>query len=127
MQPTPAIDRLLAILSAISLLLTIVIHAGPSHAGMESEIEHLLQAIETSGCRFQRNGNSHDAQQAGKHIRKKYAHVKRRITSSEDFIRYAATQSSISGRPYLVICHGVEMPTAEWLMLALARFRDETR
>ena len=127
MQPFPSIERLLAALSAISLALAIVFNVGPSHAGMESEIEHLLRAIETSDCRFQRNGNNHDAQQAVEHIRKKNAHAKHRITSSEDFIRYAATQSSISGRPYLVTCHGIEMPTAEWLMLELARFRDETR
>ena len=124
---SPASDCILAVSFTIGLALAIVLNAGPSYAGMESEIEHLLRAIETSGYRFQRNGNMHDAQQAGEHIRKKYAHAKHRITSSEDFIRYAATRSSITGRPYQVTCDGVEMPTAEWLMLVLARFREDTR
>jgi NADH:ubiquinone oxidoreductase subunit B-like Fe-S oxidoreductase len=53
--------------------------------------------------------------------------MKRRIKSTEDFIRYAATQSSLSGQPYQVSCGGIEMPTAEWLMEALVRFREKKR
>ena len=94
---------------------------------MQLEIDHLLQYIETSGCRFMRNGNIHDGQQAGEHIRKKYAHTKRWIKSTEDFIQYAATKSSMSGRLYQVTCDGVEMPTAAWLREELARFRGKTR
>ena len=35
--------------------------------------------------------------------------------SAEDFIERAATQSSFSGRPYLVNCGGNERPSADWL------------
>lgn len=107
------------------MALGIAFHPCPAHAGMQSEIDHLMQAIETSGCTFERNGYSHDGQEASAHIRKKYAYVKRKVTSTEDFIRYAATQSSVSGRPYQVTCDGIEMPTAEWLVQELARFRGE--
>lgn len=94
---------------------------------MEQEIDHLLRYIETSGCTFDRNATIHDSRDAGAHIRKKYDHTKRWIKSTEDFIRYAATKSSISGRPYRVVCEGVEMPTAEWLADELARFRDNPK
>ena len=94
---------------------------------MEQEIDHLLRYIETSGCTFSRNGTNHDSRDAGTHIRKKYAYATRWIRSTEDFIRYAATKSSTSGRPYLVICDGVEVPTAEWLADELTRFRDNIR
>ena len=91
---------------------------------MDTEINHLLKYIEDSGCTFNRNGTNHDSRDASEHIRKKYAHVNRRVGSTEDFIRYAATESSMSGQPYTVICEGVEKKTAEWLADELARSRD---
>jgi len=124
---TIVVERLLKTSLAAILALCIGYHPCPAHAGMQSGIDHLLQAIETSGCSFTRNGNVHDGQAAGEHIRRKFAHTKRRIKSAEDFIRYAATQSSLSGRPYQVTCDGIEMPTAEWLTEELARFREKTR
>ena len=90
---------------------------------MVSEIDHLLQYIETAGCTFHRNGKLYDSQDASEHIRKKYAHTKRWIKTSEDFILYAATKSSVSGRPYQVTCDGIEMETAEWIADELDRFR----
>jgi len=109
---------------ALSLLACIVLHPCPLQAGTEAEIDHLLRYIESSDCQFNRNGTMHDSQDAGKHIRRKYTHTKRWIKSSKDFIRYAATQSSMTGRPYKVICKGVERPTAEWLTEELVRFRE---
>ena len=98
-----------------------------SHADMGAEIEHLLQYIDTSDCSFIRNGKSHDSTDAGAHIRKKYDYVKGRIKTTEDFIRYAATKSSMSGRPYQVICNNEKMATAEWLTRELARFRSSRK
>lgn len=94
-----------------------------AHADMGLEIEHLLQYIDTSDCTFIRNGKSHDSKDAGMHIRKKYGHIKGRIKTTEDFIRYAATKSSISGQPYQIICDSEKMATAEWLTRELDRFR----
>ena len=91
---------------------------------MDAEINHLLKYIEDSGCKLNRNGTNHDSRDTSKHIRKKYAYVKRRIRSTEDFIRYAVTESSMSVQPYTVICEGVEKPTAEWLADELARFGE---
>ena len=95
-----------------------------SHADMVKEIDHLLAYIDTSDCAFIRNGKRHDSREAGTHIRRKYDHIKNRVSSAEDFIRYAATRSSVSGRPYLVICDNEEMTTAEWLARELDRFRS---
>jgi hypothetical protein len=61
---------------------------------------------------------------AGEHIRKKIRHVKAN-ERHRGFHPYAATKSSMSGRPYQVTCDGNEMPTAEWLSQELARFRRE--
>ena len=114
-------------LLAIVLLTCITFSPFSSHAGMETEIDHLLRYIETSDCEFNRNGSIHNSQDAGKHIRRKYAHTKRWIKSTEDFITYAATKSSTTGKTYKVICGELEMPTAEWLREELGRFRETSQ
>jgi len=55
----------------------------------------------------------------------KYEYTKRWIKSAEDFIKYTATKSSMSGRPYTVRCDGREILCAEWLSEELNRFRKK--
>ena len=93
--------------------------AGPS----SGEIDHLLTYIEESGCTFIRNGKTYSAVEGRHHIERKYEHVKSRVSSAEDFIKYAATTSSITGRLYTVICKGEEMLSGDWLHAELERFR----
>jgi len=90
------------------------------------EVDRLLEYIETSPCRFNRNGDWHEAAAAAEHIDSKYRYLlnRDRIDSTEDFIRQAATASSISGRAYLVQCRGGEtLTTAHWLTGILAELR----
>jgi hypothetical protein len=72
MKRTPTIDGLLATSLSAILALCIVFHPCPARAGMQSDIDHLPQTIETSGCSFTRNGSVHDGQAAGEHIQGKY-------------------------------------------------------
>ena len=101
-----------------------VLYAFSSHADMGSEIDHLLEYIDVSDCIFIRNGKAHDNKEAGAHIRRKYGHIKNRVKTTEDFIRYAATKSSMSGQSYQVLCSGKKMTTAEWLTQELDRLRN---
>ncbi len=94
-------------------------------ASMQEEISHLLNFIETSDCIFIRNGSRHDPKEAVKHIEKKYNYLKKRIKSTEDFIKGAATGSSISGRPYMIICNDKEIKTADWLIAELKIYRSQ--
>jgi len=84
-------------------------------ADVQSEIQHLLQYVENSGCEFERNGTVFDSKEARSHIERKYDYVKSRVDETEDFIKYAATESSISGRKYTVTCNGNKQTSAEWL------------
>ncbi len=96
-----------------------------AHAGnMAGEVEHLLQYVEQSGCIFERNGSEHDAREARKHIERKYDYLKSRLQTTEQFIRYAASESSITGRKYHVICNGKRMLSSEWLNTELKRYRE---
>jgi hypothetical protein len=93
-------------------------------AGTAEEISHLLQYIEKSECVFTRNGKEHLSAEALEHIAMKYEHIRKRVKTAEDFIKYAATRSSLSGKPYLVRCGESEVLTADWLKAELGRFRQ---
>ena len=47
------------------------------------------------------------------------------IDTSEDFIKYAASQSSFTGRPYRVRCGTSDETTASWLTQALILTRRQ--
>ena len=92
----------------------------------QNEINYLLGYIGGSACEFYRNGTWYDATRAQAHLRDKYDYLvkKDRINTAEDFIEKAATESSLSGRPYQVRCSGGgAVPTNEWLREVLARYR----
>ena len=89
----------------------------------EREIDQLLDYIGSSDCEFERNGSTVTPARARSHIELKYGNTRRYIDNSEDFIKYAATRSSLTGRAYQVRCNGVEQPTAAWLQTALERIR----
>ena len=92
-------------------------------ADMQDEIQHLLRFVENSGCEYERNGTVYDSKQARSHIERKYDYIDSRAGNTEEFIKYAATRSSISGKKYQVTCNGKEQASAEWLHNELTRYR----
>ncbi len=96
-----------------------------SQADTKIEIKHLFEYIENSKCTFIRNGKEYNTKEALVHIQNKYEYTKRRIKSAEDFIKYAVTKSSMSGRPYTVRCDEREILSAEWLSDELKTFRKK--
>jgi hypothetical protein len=118
----------------LALLLTLMIaasaHAAEPDAIAKKEISHLIDRLAASGCRFNRNGTWHDAPRAVSHLKRKYEYLldKGLVTDTDAFIRLAATESSTSGKPYLVKCgNEPETPSAEWFRAALADFRAAAR
>jgi hypothetical protein len=60
------------------------------------------------------------------HVERKHNYFmeKGQIKSAEDFIKYSATKSEISGKPYEVRCAGESpAPLGDWLRHALERYR----
>ena len=92
------------------------------------EVNHLLAFIKESGCIINRNGTDHPAVKGISHIEKKYDYFRDDITSTEEFIEYSATKSTMSGDFYMVSCPGKEtIRTQDWLMAELKRFRAEQK
>lgn len=95
-------------------------------AAAQEEITHLLDYLGTSGCSFGRGGTWYDAGAARKHLAMKLDYLVKRqmVATADDFLKLAATSSSMSGQIYRVRC-GAEpaAPSADWLGAELARFR----
>lgn len=91
-----------------------------------AEIKHLLDYIEASEYRFERNGKFYDSEKAAEHIKDKYRHIQDSVNTAEQFIEHAATRSSISGNQYMVYCKdGRPIASAVWLRQELKVYRDE--
>ncbi len=103
-----------------------IVLAAAAHAGTAEEIQHLLDYVGGSGCSFVRNGVESDATEARQHLQTKYAYAKGHVGSAEDFIRLAASRSSMTGEPYLVRCGTSQFLSGDWLTDELRRYRGNT-
>ena len=113
--------RIIAVLLAAGLSASSALGA---NRDWQEEVTHLLDYIAQSGCTFIRNNKVYDAAQAHDHINRKYEHVKTRISSAEQFITYAASKSSITGKKYEVTCGETTMLSKEWLEVELRSYRE---
>jgi hypothetical protein len=119
---------LAGLLLALPLAVSAQPVAPPVAARTQAEIDHLFDYISKSDCKFNRNGAWHDMVAARSHVNTKYEYLVERgmIDSTEAFIDKAASQSSFSGKDYLVQCPGSEaVPSANWLKAELNRFRSQ--
>ncbi|KZN54768.1 DUF5329 family protein [Pseudoalteromonas luteoviolacea] len=111
---------------SILVITTTLFMSVSAEAEIPSEIAYLLDYVEHSGCEYERNGNFHSAKDARAHIMKKYKYYQDDIESTEDFIRYAANKSALSGKHYKIHCSGQEaMRSRDWLIIELNRLRRE--
>ena len=96
---------------------------------MENEIQHLFDYLKNSDCEFNRNGRWYNAEDAVRHINRKYQYLIKKglINSTEQFIDRAASESSMSGKPYMVKCNMSEpIKSSVWFKNELANFRENT-
>ena len=114
-------NRRLQIASLILALMLVPVARAAPPAMAQTEINHLLEFVGSSGCEFYRNGSWFDSKRAQAHLRSKYQWLAPRdqIITTEDFIENATTRSSLSGQPYEVRCDGGEamkaMTSNRWL------------
>ena len=92
----------------------------------QKEIRYLFSFIKDSQCKLNRNGTDYPAEEALEHIAKKYSYFKNEIKTTEDFIKFAATKSTLSGKYYTVNCgDNKTLKTQQWLLAELSRYRSE--
>jgi len=117
---------LLALVTRVALTPLPAIAAVPPVAA--AEIDHLFVVLAGSGCQFYRNGDWYPPAAARAHLQTKYDYLVKRdlVKTAEDFIRLAATQSSLSHKPYQVRCGTEQQSSADWFGSELQRFRQKT-
>jgi hypothetical protein len=97
-------------------------------ANQVKEVDHLLAFVKNSGCIINRNGTDYQATEGISHIEMKYDYFRDDINNTEEFIKYSATKSTMSGDYYTVTCPGKKsINTQDWLMNELKRFRTEAK
>jgi hypothetical protein len=109
----------------VSLLMLASSTPGQAENG-EQEIRYLLESIGGSECTFTRNGSEHTAAEAEAHLAMKFDRAGSRITTAEQFVDRLATESSWTGKAYLMNCAGTSMPSRDWLLERLERYRGST-
>ena len=94
--------------------------------GQAAEVEHLINYMARSHCHLVRNGKSYNGKDGANHVRRKYDHFRKEISSTEEFIGYAASKSTMSGEFYLVECPDQEPVRSEdWLLEELKAYREQ--
>jgi hypothetical protein len=69
----------------------------------QKKIEFLISSVENlKGAIFIRNGSEHDGKAAAEHLRMKLKSAGGRVQTADDFIRLCASQSYITGKPYMI-------------------------
>jgi Family of unknown function (DUF5329) len=113
----------LAVLVLVGLIA--VAHAGDRAPLENQKIAYLLKAIETlNNAQFIRNGTAYDAKSAVEHLRQKLSMAGSRIKTADDFIRYCASFSSVSGAPYQIRFSDGRIVTSQaYLRQKLSEFR----
>ena len=68
-----------------------------------AKIQYLIASVEAlEGAKFIRNGSEYDARAAADHLRLKLKVAGKKVKTAEDFIKFCASKSSITGEPYLM-------------------------
>lgn len=107
------------------ILLTLLMLPGMVAADTQQEIDHLLDFVANTACQYDRNGTLHNGMEARNHINMKYEYYKKKVKTAEDFIKYSATKSKLSGRKYKIHCPDAKVINAnDWLLDELQAFRD---
>jgi Family of unknown function (DUF5329) len=111
---------------AALLLLSFAVFASAAQppAAETAKIEYLIREVQSlQGAQFFRNGVAYSAAAAGEHMRLKWRMAGTRVASAEDFIRYCASVSSVSGLPYTIrFADGRVVTAAQFLTKKLSEY-----
>ncbi len=91
----------------------------------KKKIEFLLSSVENlKGAKFIRNGSEYnDGKAAADHLRMKLKTAGSRVKTADDFIRLCASQSYLTGRPYMIrLSNGKTIKSEEYFREKLKEY-----
>jgi len=71
-------------------------------AKTDAEINFIINHVKNSSFIFIRNGKEHSAEDAYKHMMKKYKYFNDKINNAEAFIEFTLTKSTMTGEKYKI-------------------------
>jgi hydrogenase maturation factor HypF (carbamoyltransferase family) len=95
----------------------------------QQRIDYLIQAFSSlKGAVFIRNGSEYDAAAARDHLRKKLSFAGERVKTAEDFIKYCASESSMTHQPYKIrFADNTTVDTVSFFRQKLQEFDQKNR
>ena len=95
----------------------------------QERIDFVIRHVEMShGLKFIRNGREYDGVAAAKHLRAKLAYAGERVKTAEDFVKYCASESSMTHQKYKIsAANGTMTDAATYLQERLREFDHEKR
>jgi hypothetical protein len=96
---------------------------------VQRRIEFLIQSFSSlPGAVFIRNGKEYDAQAARNHLQNKLNFAGEQVKTAEEFIKYCASESSMSHQPYKIrFTDGTVTDTASYFYAKLKEFDQSNR
>ena len=92
-----------AVLTRLALLLVLPALLWARDAREQQRIDYLIQSLASlKGAVFIRNGIEYDAAAAREHLQTKLRYAGERVKSAEQFIKYCASESSLTHQPYKI-------------------------
>jgi Family of unknown function (DUF5329) len=93
----------------------------------QARIEFLIHGVETSnGVKFVRNGSEYDGVAGAKHLRMKLAYVGGRVKTAEEFVKYCASESSMTHQKYKIrLADGTTTDAAAYFNARLREFNEK--
>ncbi len=119
--------RTLSLVLLVSLLCPALLWA--RDAREQQRIDYLIQSlVSLQGAVFIRNGSEYPAEKAREHLQQKLAYGGERVKTAEEFIKYCASQSSMSHKPYQIrFRDGKVVETAAFFNEKLKEFDQKSR
>ena len=123
-------DNMKKILVAAFVILALFSVAISAQDNIEKKkIEFLISSVENlKGAVFIRNGSEYDGKAAAEHLRLKLKNAGCRVQTAEDFIRLCASQSYITGKPYLIrLSNGKTIKAEEYFREKLKEYNSTVK
>jgi len=113
------------IIALATTLLVGALHADAPQTEPQ-KIEALIRHVESlENAKFVRNGTEYDAKTAGQFLRGKWKAQEVNVKTAKDFIEKVASQSSTTGKPYLIkLKDGREVKSSEYLTAELKKLES---
>ena len=115
--------------SRIALVFFALVSLALARDAREQErIDFLIKDVANSkGIVFIRNGSEHDGPAAAEHLRMKLNYLGERVKTAEEFIKYCASESSLTHQTYKVRLPGGKTVTAAQYFTERLKEFDEKR